>query len=213
MDITEVRVKLMSDKSEKLQAFCSVTIGNDFVIRDLKIIEGTSGPFVAMPSRKLADRCQKCGCKNHLRANFCNECGNRLKDNRGGKDDKGRAKLHADIAHPINSRCREELQKKVLAAYQEEVERSRQEGYVPPKYDDFEEHEVEYEESEDVRPAAPKAAAPQKEPPVEKPKPRPAPAEPQPHVEELDEELDTSFDNTPRPREKKMDDFESGIFT
>ena len=137
MDITEVRVKLMNDKSEKLQAFCSITISNDFVVRDLKIIEGTSGPFVAMPSRKLTDRCPKCGYKNHLRANHCSDCGTRLRQNRGNMDDKGRTKLHADIAHPINSQCREELQKIVLAAYHEELARSRQEGYVPPKYDDF----------------------------------------------------------------------------
>jgi len=137
VDITEVRVKLMSDKSEKLQAFCSVTISNDFVVRDLKVIEGTSGPFVAMPSRKLTDRCPKCGYKNHLRGNYCSDCGARLRQNRGNRDDKGRTKLHADIAHPINSQCREELQKIVLAAYQEELGRSRQEGYVPPKYDDF----------------------------------------------------------------------------
>ena len=163
MDITEVRVKLMNDKAEKLQAFCSITISNDFVIRDLKIIEGASGPFVAMPSRKLAEKCPKCGSKNHLRANHCNECGNRLKGDRGARDERGRTKLHADIAHPINSVCREELQKCVLAAYQEELERSKQEGYVPPKYDEeFEEPEAPA--AADAQPAAPaKQPEPQRE--------------------------------------------------
>ena len=57
MQITEVRIKLMEDPGERLKAFCSVTFDNCFVVRDLKIIEGTSGPFVAMPSRKLTSHC------------------------------------------------------------------------------------------------------------------------------------------------------------
>jgi stage V sporulation protein G len=66
--ITEVRIKLVAENNERLMAFCSLTLDNAFVIRDLKIIEGTKGLFVAMPSRKLTDRCGRCGCKNHLRA-------------------------------------------------------------------------------------------------------------------------------------------------
>ena len=58
MEITEVRIKLMEDNNERLQAFCSVTFDDAFVVRDLKIIEGTKGSFVAMPSRKLTDRCR-----------------------------------------------------------------------------------------------------------------------------------------------------------
>jgi len=128
--ITEVRIKLVEDNNERLQAFCSVTFDNAFVVRDLKIIEGTKGSFVAMPSRKLTDRCGGCGCKNHLRARFCNQCGHKLDENRAIRDADGRAKLHADIAHPINSACREVIQSAVLKAYQEERERSRQPGYV-----------------------------------------------------------------------------------
>src|SRR5215218_2732109 len=110
--ITEVRIKLMEDnnENERLQAFCSVTFDDAFVVRDLKIIEGTKGYFVAMPSRKLTDRCGGCGCKNHLRARFCNSCGHKLDENRAFRDADGRAKLHADIAHPINSGCRELVQ-------------------------------------------------------------------------------------------------------
>ena len=76
MEITEVRIKLMEDNSgsnERLQAFCSITFDDMFVIRDLKIIEGAKGFFVAMPSRKLTDRCHHCGTKNHLRSRFCNQ--------------------------------------------------------------------------------------------------------------------------------------------
>jgi stage V sporulation protein G len=134
--ITEVRIKLMEDNNERLQAFCSVTFDDCFVIRDLKIIEGTKGSFVAMPSRKLTDRCPGCGCKNHLRARHCNQCGGRLDEDRATRGADGRAKLHADIAHPINSGCREVIQSAVLKAYQEERERAKQPGYVC-RYDDY----------------------------------------------------------------------------
>jgi len=136
--ITEVRIKLMEDNSEneRLQAFCSVTFDDAYVVRDLKIIEGTKGSFVAMPSRKLTDRCPGCGCKNHLRARFCNQCGGKLDEDRATRDADGRVKLHADIAHPINSACREVIQTAVLKAFHAEKERSKQPGYICT-YDDY----------------------------------------------------------------------------
>ncbi len=136
MVITEVRIKLVEENNERLQAFCSVTFDNAFVVRDLKIIEGTKGSFVAMPSRKLTDRCGSCGCKNHLRARYCNQCGHKLDENRAIRDADGRAKLHADIAHPINSASREMIQSAIIRAYQEEKERSKQPGYICT-YDDY----------------------------------------------------------------------------
>jgi stage V sporulation protein G len=135
MEITEVRVKLMEESDDRLQAFCSITFDNAFVIRDLKVIEGTNGPFVAMPSRKLTSHCSTCGAKNHLRAAFCNHCGAKQRDDRAHRDADGRAKLYADIAHPINSTCREMIQLRVIAEYKGERERSQQPGYVS-KYDD-----------------------------------------------------------------------------
>jgi len=145
VEITEVRIKLMEDNSgsnERLQAFCSITFDDMFVIRDLKIIEGAKGYFVAMPSRKLTDRCPQCGTKNHLRSRFCNQCGTRLDENRAIRDADGRAKLHADIAHPINSMCREKIQGAVLASYADELERSKMPGYVS-RYDDLDGGEFE----------------------------------------------------------------------
>lgn len=142
VEITEVRVKLMEDAGERLQGFCSITFDHSFVVRDLKIIEGLTGPFVAMPSRKLTAHCPGCGCKNHLRAAYCNQCGKRLKDDRVAKDDDGRAKLYADIAHPINSACREMIQAAVIRAFRDEVERSKLPGYVP-SYDDFDDIELD----------------------------------------------------------------------
>jgi stage V sporulation protein G len=136
VEITEVRIKLMDDPSERLRAFCSVTFDNSFVVRDLKIIEGTSGPFVAMPSRKLTAHCNRCGAKNHLRAIYCNQCGTRIQREHSGRSDDGRAKLYADIAHPINSPCREMIQSRVVEAYHEELEKAKQPGYVS-RYDDY----------------------------------------------------------------------------
>lgn len=136
MEITEVRVKLIDNKDERLKAFCSMTIDNDFVIRDIKVIEGTSGHFVAMPSRKMSDHCPKCGGKNHLRARFCNNCGASLQEDRARKDFKGRMKLHADIAHPINAECRQFLQDKIVQAFEEELEKSKLPGYKPVEFDE-----------------------------------------------------------------------------
>jgi stage V sporulation protein G len=154
VEITEVRIKLMEEPSERLQAFCSVTFDDAFVVRDLKIIEGNKGPFVAMPSRKLTDRCPRCNYKNHLRAQYCSQCGLRLGDDRAVKDEDGRAKLHADIAHPINAAAREMIQRRVLDAYEDEVSHAKQPGYIS-RYDE----DYDYEDYLVVdEPAAPRSA-------------------------------------------------------
>jgi len=137
MEITEVRIKLTDDSDDRLQAFCSITFDDCFVVRDLKIIEGTNGPFVAMPSRKLTSHCPRCGCKNHLRATHCNQCGSKLDADRAVRDQDGRAKLYADIAHPINSQCREMIQQRVIAEYKEEIELAKQPGYVSRYEDEY----------------------------------------------------------------------------
>ena len=143
MEITEVKVKLTGGEEDKLQAYCSVTLDHAFVVRDLKIIKGAGRLFVAMPSRKLTDRCPRCRCKNHLRARYCNQCGNRLAERRADTDPTGRTKLHADVAHPINAGCREEFQDRVLEEFERERIRSLEPGYVPvelhdhPDYDDY----------------------------------------------------------------------------
>lgn len=139
MQITEIRIKLMDDKesrNERLLAFCSVTFDHMFVVRDLKIIEGLKGLFVAMPSRKLTDRCPGCHCKNHLRARFCNQCGFRLMEDRAPRDDHGRAKLHADVAHPINAAARDFVQKGIIQSFQDEQVKAQQPGYVC-RYDEL----------------------------------------------------------------------------
>ncbi len=148
MEITEVRVKLMEDPDDRLRAFCSITFDNCFVVRDLKIIEGASGPFVAMPSRKLTFHCPKCGSKNHLRANYCNQCGHRMRE-QPARDQEGRVKLYADIAHPINSECREVIQNRVIQEFLAELERSGQPGYVSRYDDDYGEDDFEASDFEE----------------------------------------------------------------
>ena len=129
MEITEVRIKLMESAEDRLRGFCSVTFDGCFVIRDLKIIEGHNGPFVAMPSRKLTSNCGKCRTKNHLRAHYCNNCGQKLRGDAIQHDSGGRAKLYADIAHPINASCREMIQNRVILELENEVVLSKEPGY------------------------------------------------------------------------------------
>ncbi|MBR2190835.1 MAG: septation regulator SpoVG [Eubacterium sp.] len=81
MNITDVRVRKML-KESNLKAVASITIDDDFVVHDIKVVEGEKGLFIAMPSRKAAD----------------------------GE--------YRDIAHPINSATRSNIQEIVLDAYE-----------------------------------------------------------------------------------------------
>jgi len=145
MNITEVRVKLLENQPDKLRGFASITIENFLVIRDLKIIEGSNGLFIAMPSRKLCDRCPSCGGKNHLRARFCNDCGKKLRTDRSSHDERGRMRLYADISHPIHQRARDFVEEEVLRSFHRELERSKEEGYVATSFDDLDYESYERE--------------------------------------------------------------------
>ncbi|MCA9255676.1 MAG: septation protein SpoVG family protein [Phycisphaerales bacterium] len=140
---------MVGEDSERLRAFCSVTIDDAFVIRDLKVIDGDEGPFVAMPSRKMSDHCVKCGEKNHLRAKFCNECGARLNPNRAPRDAEGRVKLYADVAHPINVESREMIQEAVIEAFNEELTLSQEPGYFD-ETENFDDHDEDFAGFDDL---------------------------------------------------------------
>ena len=81
MNITDVRIRKISAEG-KMKAIVSVTFENQFVVHDIKVIEGQNGLFIAMPSRKTPD---------------------------------GEVK---DIAHPINTETREQIQKAILDEYE-----------------------------------------------------------------------------------------------
>jgi len=83
MKITEVKVFPVNE--ERLKAYVTITIDDVFVVRDLKIIKGNDGLFVAMPSKKRKD---------------------------------GQFK---DIAHPLNQETRNDIEKAVFDAYEQEV--------------------------------------------------------------------------------------------
>ena len=124
MEITEVRMFLKDSPDKKLKAYATVTFDNVFVVRNIKVIEGTSGAFIAMPTRRIKQPCPKCGFRNEMRSKFCNQCGGQLplapRPISGNQPQSSSSVEHKDIAHPITQSFREYLQKRVLEAYNKE---------------------------------------------------------------------------------------------
>ena len=85
MQITDVRVRKIT-KEGKMKAVVSITLDDEFVVHDIKVIEGEKGLFMAMPSKKATD----------------------------GE--------YRDIAHPINSSTRENLQRVILESYEKALD-------------------------------------------------------------------------------------------
>jgi stage V sporulation protein G len=81
MQITDIRIRKVSSEG-KLKAYVTVTFDDCFVVHNVKVIEGKTGVFIAMPSRKTKTGDYK------------------------------------DVAHPINSEFRSELQQRILNAYE-----------------------------------------------------------------------------------------------
>lgn len=54
MEITDVRIRKVADEG-KMKAIVSITFDEEFVVHDIKIIEGQNGLFIAMPSRKMSE--------------------------------------------------------------------------------------------------------------------------------------------------------------
>ena len=122
MEITEVRIFLKDSPDKKLKAYATVTFDNAFVVRNIKVIEGKSGLFIAMPSRKIKQQCPKCGARNEVRSKYCNQCAASLPvpvKTAVGETSSAQSE-HKDIAHPITQTFREYLQKRVLEAYEQE---------------------------------------------------------------------------------------------
>ena len=124
MDITEVRIFLKDSPDKKLRAYATVTFDNVFVVRNIKVIEGGGGLFIAMPSQKLKTACPKCGFRNEAKSKYCNQCAAQLpavvRPISSEAEANGSQSEHRDIAHPITQVFRDCLQKKVLEAYDSE---------------------------------------------------------------------------------------------
>lgn len=122
MKITEVRIFPTESKDGKLKAFATMTFDDWFVIRNVKVIQGNNGLFVAMPSRKAMDACPRCDFKNAAGSKYCNQCGSQLPQKPIGPVDDEREKHggHMDIAHPITQECRVYIQEKILEAFYRE---------------------------------------------------------------------------------------------
>ena len=116
MEITEVRISLRESEGKRLKAYATVTFDNSFVVRNIKVIEGNNGLFVAMPARKVKQFCPRCGKKIDVGSQYCNYCGTQLPANSHEIKDNQQA-THQDLAHPINQEFRDYLQNKVLDAY------------------------------------------------------------------------------------------------
>lgn len=123
MKITEVRIFPAEGRDGKLKAFATMTFDDWFVVRNVKIIQGTSGLFVAMPSRKPMDTCPKCKFKNARGSRYCNQCGKEQPKQDVSQEEDGKDKKsgYMDIAHPITPECRIYLQKQILESYEREM--------------------------------------------------------------------------------------------
>ena len=136
MDITEVKIFMKEGQDKKLKAYATLTFDNMFVVRNVKVIEGTKGLFVAMPSRKLKDPCPKCSFRNTVRSKYCNNCGAALPMTEhkapANHADGAKESEHKDIAHPITAECRDYIQKTVLEAYDKEKKVPSAPAYTAP---------------------------------------------------------------------------------
>ena len=114
----------------RLKAYVTIIFDQCFVVRNVKIIEGKYGLFVAMPSRKPKLVCPGCHFKVEVGGRYCMQCGTSLPrppEPMTSHDPEGfEAQAHRDIAHPITAEFRETIQSVVLEAY--EKERTRLEG-------------------------------------------------------------------------------------
>ncbi|OGX33926.1 MAG: hypothetical protein A3C36_01295 [Omnitrophica WOR_2 bacterium RIFCSPHIGHO2_02_FULL_52_10] len=121
MEITEIRIFPKEGLDKKLKAYATVTFDNAFVVRNIKIIQGASGLFIAMPSRKMKYLCPNCRSKNEVGSKFCNHCGASIGSGLQRASNADAKAEHRDIAHPITQEFREYLQTKILRAYEKEI--------------------------------------------------------------------------------------------
>jgi stage V sporulation protein G len=128
MEVTEIRVFLKEGQDKKLKAYTTVTFDNAFVVRNIKVIQGPNGLFIAMPSRKMKYPCPRCGFKNEVGSKYCNGCAAEVPPPKEPVQTDAKTE-HRDVAHPITQEFREYLQKKILNAYNDEIKTGVSAGY------------------------------------------------------------------------------------
>lgn len=116
--IDSIKNKQDPNKVTGLLAYCTIIIDAEFVINDLKIINGYKGIFIAMPNRKVATR-WKCGHKNPIDSTYCCQCGKKLGTQKTNSDDDQRK--FVDIAHPITAECRQLIHNNILEKFKSEL--------------------------------------------------------------------------------------------
>jgi len=182
MKITEVRIFPTESKDGKLKAFATMTFDDWFVVRNVKVIQGNNGFFVAMPSRKAMIFCPKCRFKNVVGSKYCNQCGaemGRQEAVKEGGDEKHNN--HMDIAHPISQECRVYIQDKILEAFNSQAgQHSEKSAFVRPEKTENKAPEEVKAEPEKVPEEV--KAEPEKVPEEVKPEPEKAPEEKQPEA-------------------------------
>ena len=120
MEITEIRIFLKEGQDKKLKAYTTVMFDNVFVVRNIKVIQGSNGLFIAMPSRKVKHPCPKCSFKNEVGSKFCNQCGGTINVQESQANAGDAKSEHRDIAHPVTQKFREYLQTEILRAFETE---------------------------------------------------------------------------------------------
>jgi DNA-binding cell septation regulator SpoVG len=140
--ISEVVVRLNDPNDKKILAYVSLTLNGAYCVSDLKIVNGNKGVFVAMPSRRSTEPCEKCGAEISLEAYYCCRCGHDLGAMKEGirrhvsrrdgiPKSEVRLTTYADIFYPIYPAARHVIHEAVMAEWGREIERSKQPGYVP----------------------------------------------------------------------------------
>ena len=124
MEITHVEIVLPWSAPPNFLAYCSVELDGCLVVHGLRLIGGGAGRFVAMPSKKMTDRCPGCAAQNAFDARYCDQCG-RERPDRPAEGDGPKGKGYRDIAHPITSAFREQLNAAVCKAYEDALARMK----------------------------------------------------------------------------------------
>ncbi len=137
MKITEVRIFPKEGQDKKLKAYATLTFDHCFVVRNIKVIQGNTGLFIAMPSRKMRHVCLKCRFKHEAGAKFCSQCGTVLAPKPAADVHEEVRNEHRDIAHPVTQEFRDYLQSETLKVYQEEAEKIAS-GLIKPMFYDEE---------------------------------------------------------------------------